>query len=77
MPGEAAKLLLTRAESTLNAKLMDLAIQTMERHGQNIDGVEALRDRAQALHTRYRSYGTQVHLGDTGDTRALSQLAKA
>jgi hypothetical protein len=77
MPGEAAKLLLNRAESTLNAKLMDLAIQTMGRHGQNIDGVEALRNRAQALHTRYRSYGTQVHLGDAGDKRALSLLAKA
>jgi CheY-like chemotaxis protein len=77
MPGEAAKLLLTRAEGTLNAKLMDLAIYTMERHGQNIDGVQALRDRAQALHTRYRSYDTQVHLGDAGDTRALSRLAKA
>ena len=75
-PGEAAKLLLTRAESTLNAKLMDLAIHTMERHGQNIDGVETLRDRAAALHKRYRSYGTQVHLGGASDMRALTRLAK-
>jgi len=76
MPGEAAKLLLARAESTLNAKLMDLAIHTMERHGQSIDGVAALRERADALHKRYRSYGTQVHLGAAGDTRALTRLAK-
>ena len=75
-PGEAAKLLLTRAESTLNAKLMDLAIHTMDRHGQNIDGVETLRDRAAALHKRYRSYGTQVHLGGESDMRALTRLAK-
>ncbi|HEY8710985.1 MAG TPA: hypothetical protein VIM34_23655 [Burkholderiaceae bacterium] len=75
LPGEAARLLLTRAETTLNAKLMDLAIHTMDRHGQNIDGVEALRDRAMALHKRYRSYGTQVHLGGAGDMRALTRLA--
>ena len=75
-PGEAAKLLLARAESTLNAKLMDLAIHTMERHGQNIEGVETLRDRAAALHKRYRSYGTQVHLGGESDIRALTRLAK-
>ena len=76
MPGEAAKLLLARAESTLNAKLMDLAIHTMDRHGQNIDGVESLRDRALALHKRYRSYGTQVGVGGEIDTRGLTRLAK-
>jgi CheY-like chemotaxis protein len=76
-PGEAAKLLLARAERTLNAKLMDLALHTMERHGSSIDGVEALRERAEALRKRCRSYGTQVHLGGAGDVRALSQLAKA
>jgi len=76
MPGEAAKLLLARAESTLNAKLMDLAIHTMDRHGQNIDGVEAMRDRALALHKRYRTYGTQVRMGGESDTRGLTRLAK-
>jgi len=63
LPSEAAKLLLARAEETLNAKLMDLALHTMDRHRPSIDGVEALRDRALALHKRYRSYGTQVSLG--------------
>jgi len=76
LPGEAAKVLLVRAESTLNAKLMDLAIHTMDRHGQNIDGVEVLRERAAALHMRYRSYGTQVHLGRGDDKSALTRLAK-
>ena len=76
LPGEAAKLLLKRAEVTLNAKLLDLATHTMDRHGQNIDGVADLRDRAEALHKRYRSYGTQVHLGGECDMRALTQLAK-
>ena len=56
---------------------MDLAIHTMDRHKQNIDGVEALRERTTALHSRYRSYGTQVHLGAGGDVRALAQLAEA
>ena len=62
LPGEAAKVLLTRAESSLNAKLMDLAMHTMDRHAQKIDGIEALRERTLALHKRYRSYGTQIHL---------------
>ena len=75
-PGEAARLLLTRAESTLNAKLMDLAIHTMDRHGNNIEGVEAMRDRASALVKKYRSYGTQVQLSGEADTRALTRLAK-
>jgi len=52
-------------------------MHTMDRHGQSIDGVDALRERAAVLHQRYRSYGTQVHLGGAGDTRALTQLAKA
>jgi len=76
LPGEAAKVLLVRAESTLNAKLMDLAIHTMDRHGQNIDGVAVLRERATALHQRYRSYGTQVHLSGGNDKSALMRLAK-
>lgn len=77
-PGEAARFLLTRAEATLNAKLMDLALHTMDRHEQHIEDIAALRERAGTLYKRYRSYGTQVHLGGgAGDMRALSQLAKA
>ena len=77
-PGEAARFLLTRAESTLNAKLMDLAIHTIDRHEPHIEDAAALRERAGALFKRYRSYGTQVKLGcGTGDVRALNQWAKA
>ncbi len=76
LPGEAAKLLLDRADITLNAKLMDLAIHTIDRHGQSIEGVEALRDRATALHKRYRSYGTQVRLNGAKDLRSLVRIAK-
>lgn len=77
MPGKAAAALLARAETTLNAKLMDLAIHTMDRHAAHIEGVVEMRARAQALHERYRSYGTQIQLAAAGDTRTLSQLAKA
>lgn len=76
LPGEAVNLLLTRAEQTLNAKLLDLAMHSIERHAQSIEGVEALRDRALALHSRYRSYGTQVHLGGAGNIGALTGLAQ-
>lgn len=75
-PGEAARMLLVRAETTLNAKLMDLAIHTLDRHGPAIEDVEPLRDRAMALHKRYRSYGTQVQLRGTNDPRSLTRLAK-
>jgi hypothetical protein len=76
-PGESARLLLARGEATLNAKLMDLAMHTMDRHGQAIEGVQELRDRAKALHSRYRSYGTQVHLGGANGAAALTELARA
>lgn len=77
MPGEAARFLLARAESTLNAKLMDLALHTMDRHEQHIEDIAALRERAGTLYQRYRSYGTQIHLGGgAADVRALNQLAK-
>lgn len=71
LPGKAAQALLVRAESTLNAKLMDLAIHTMDRHAQNIEGVRAMQERSSALHQRYRSYGTQVHLKSAGDARTF------
>jgi hypothetical protein len=77
LPSEAARLLLARAEATLNSKLMDLATHTMDRHGQNIDDVETLRERAAVLDKQYRSYGTQVNLGDAGDPRTLTRLARA
>jgi len=63
-PGAAARALIERAEVTLNGKLMDLAIHTIERHAASIDDVQGLRDRATGLRARYRSYGTQAQTGD-------------
>lgn len=60
LPGQAARSLLLHAESTLNAKLMDLALHTMDRHAQDIDGLDELREQVQALIRRCRSYGTQI-----------------
>ncbi len=61
-PRDAVESLLARAETTLNAKLLDLARHTLDRHAANIEGQQALREHAQALSARYRSYGTQIHL---------------
>lgn len=76
-PGEAVALLLAAADKSLNGKLMDLAQHTLERHGSQIDNVQALTERARALHQRYRSYGTQVTLRDSSGVRTLGSLAKA
>jgi CheY-like chemotaxis protein len=71
-PREAVESLLARAETTLNAKLLDLARHTLDRHAANIEGQQALREHAQALSARYRSYGTQIHLSQprTSERRA-------
>jgi CheY-like chemotaxis protein/Tfp pilus assembly protein PilF len=61
-PRQAAALLLHRAEQTLNAKLIDLAQHTLQRHKGSIADADELRERANALDRRYRSYGTQVQL---------------
>jgi DNA-binding NarL/FixJ family response regulator/Tfp pilus assembly protein PilF len=66
-PGEAVQLLLTKAEVSLNAKLIDLALHTIERHQGRLENVETLKARAQALHAQYRGYGTQVHLSRTNE----------
>nr|MBP6777426.1 hypothetical protein [Piscinibacter sp.] len=65
--------LLDLADSTLNARLMDLAIHTMERYEDRIEGVRALRVRAEILRGHYCSYGTQVTT--QGDARAFGGLA--
>jgi hypothetical protein len=75
-PGEAVKLLLAGAESSLNAKLIDLALHTIERHHDQIDGADALLKQAQLLHQRYRGYGTQVHLSRASDPRLMTGVSK-
>ena len=48
-PREAVRLLLARFEATRNAKLLDLALHTLERHHARIDAADELLARAQAL----------------------------
>jgi Tfp pilus assembly protein PilF len=74
-PGEAVQMLLASASRTFNAKLIDLAQHTLERHHERIDDVATLRDRAKSLHERYRGYGTQVHLSRGGDPRMMTGVA--
>ncbi|WP_374568310.1 response regulator [Ideonella sp.] len=61
-PGRAVTSLLDAAEQSLNGKLMDLAVHTLERHRHGIAHNDELSRRVQALQDRYRSYGTQVKL---------------
>ncbi len=74
-PAEAVQLLLASAEMTLNAKLVDLALHTIERHHARIPDAETLLQRAKLLHQRYRGYGTQVHLSKGGDPRIMTGVA--
>jgi CheY-like chemotaxis protein len=75
-PGEAVQLLLASAESSLNAKLVDLAMHTIERHHDRIADVAAQEQRAKQLHDRYRGHGTQVHLSRGSDPRIMTGVAK-
>ncbi|MEY4561713.1 MAG: hypothetical protein RLZZ618_990 [Pseudomonadota bacterium] len=75
-PLVAVQLLLSDAERTLNAKLIDMAMHTLERHGANIQGADTLMAQAQALHVKYRGYGAQVHLSRAGNPRVLATVAK-
>lgn len=61
-PREAVLALLAQFEDTLNAKLLDLALHTLERHRASIADAEPLLARAQALNARFRTYGTQVQM---------------
>ena len=61
-PREAVLELLAQFERSLNAKLLDLALHTLERHHSGIAGAEELLTRAHDLHKRYRGYGTQVQI---------------
>lgn len=76
-PGEAVQQLLQAAELTLNSKLIDLALHTLERHSAKIDASATHLERARKLHSQYRGYGTQVHLGKSNDPRSTLSLSKA
>lgn len=70
-PRDAVLALLGEAQRTLNAKLKDLALHTLDRHGGAIDDVALLRDRVVALQSRFGSYGTQVRLARIDDARSM------
>lgn len=75
-PGAAAAMLLSAAERTLNAKLMDLAMQTVRRHGAAIDQADVLMAKLQHLHDTYRSYGAQVRIARIDDARSMQAVAR-
>ncbi|AKJ28968.1 response regulator [Caldimonas brevitalea] len=76
-PREAVLALLGHAQQTLNAKLIDLASHTIERHRGSIEEVATLAAQVQELHDRYRSYGTQVHLTRAEDPRTMASAARS
>ena len=61
-PRAAVMHLLSRAETTLNSKLLDMAGHTLQRHAERIPDAPLLQQRIDILRTRYHSYGTQVRL---------------
>ncbi len=75
-PREAVELLLAQARRTLNAKLKDLALHTLDRHESAIADAQALREEIAALQQRYGSYGTQVRLARIDDARSLTSAAR-
>jgi hypothetical protein len=76
-PRDAATLLLTQAQRTLNAKLMDMAIHTLERHQGSIADAQPLLQQALELRKRFASYGTQVRLARVDDARTMVAAARA
>lgn len=76
-PAAAVQLLLAKAEKTLNSKLLDLALHTLERHANEIDDIGPLRQRAELLHKQYRGYGTQIHLSRANEPRTMTAVGKS
>lgn len=75
-PTAAVTLLLGGAERTLNAKLMDLAQHTLQRHQDKVVGADELADRLATLHATYRSYGTQVRMARIDDARSMHAVSR-
>jgi CheY-like chemotaxis protein len=73
-PERAVRSLLDSAERSLNGKLMDLALHTLDQHRARISDVDELSRRATVLQERYRSYGTQVKLQHKRVSPAKSQV---
>lgn len=67
---EAVVSLLANAEATLNAKLLDLAEHTLQRHLNAVPDAQALHDRITRLREIYHVYGTQIRLTSTAGVAA-------
>ncbi len=67
-PGEAAATLLKLAEQTLNAKLMDLAFHTVQRHYEKIANPDELAAQVRKLQEVYRNGATPVKGGAVAGT---------
>jgi hypothetical protein len=61
----AAQTLIAHAEKTLNAKLIDMARMTLQRHGSRVDDAAALSARAEALRERYAAGVSVAMLGQS------------
>lgn len=70
-PRDAACNLIAQAGRTLNAKLMDLAVHTLQRHGAAIPDAEELLEQALQLQERCASYGAQPRRPRIDDARSM------
>lgn len=62
-PRRAVVELMAHGERTRNAKLLDLAKHTLDRHRERIGDAPALAGSIERLNRRYRRYGVQLSLG--------------
>jgi CheY-like chemotaxis protein len=69
----AVQSLIAHAENTLNAKLIDMARMTLQRHGSKVEDAPALSARAEALRERY-SGGVSAALLGQGSGRQPGAL---
>lgn len=76
-PQDAVLMLLSSSEASLSSKLLDLALHTLEQHGEAIPDHVALKLRAQAMNHTYRSYGTQVRLAPVAVDARVSASHRA
>jgi hypothetical protein len=74
-PREAVLALLAQGERSLNAKLLDLAWLTLERHRAAIADADELMQQAAALRVRYCNAGAQVRLAPAPQQQPPSPTA--
>lgn len=75
-PRDAAMVLLTQAQRTLNSKLMDLGAHTLKRHAAAISDAASLLEQVHDLQRRFASYGTQARPARIDDARTMVAAAR-